>query len=80
MRNQDPMKTHDPNDDELGPYKDPGTYKSFGPYEDSGLSEDPGTNQDPGSFKDSKFFDDSGETQEFINQVNFLDFLSHFTK
>ena len=44
MRNQDPMKTHDPNDDELGPYKDPGTYKSFGPYEDSELSEDPGTN------------------------------------
>ena len=60
--------------------RDPGSYEHPGPYVNPGLYEDPGPYGDPGPQENSKFFDDSGKTQEFINQVKFLDFLSHFTK
>ena len=42
----------------------------------TGISE----KRDPGPYEDSKFFDNPGKTQEFINYIKFLEFLSHVTK
>ena len=73
--NHDSERTQDP-----GLYEDTISCKESGLYEDPGSYEDPGPYEDPGFYEDSKFFDDPGKTQEFINQENFPDFPSHFTK
>ena len=71
------------------PYVDPGSQQNRRPYKDSEPSEDPGPYEAPERYEhpgpyeedhiDSKFFNDPGKTQEVVNQVKFLDFLSYFT-
>ena len=75
MRSQDPIRTQNPmrTQDSM---RTQDTMKT----KDLRRIQDQGPQEDPGPQEHSKFFDDPAKTQEFINQVKFLEFLSHFTK